>query len=115
MAERLANQVSRPAKVANHPRLRRRQIWQVKRSVTRSLFSIVCRFHGVDTKIVHILANVPYDCGSSNKNDLRAAEIPRPRRRSSSPKGEDSERLTQRRPNQVPLCFVAKRRFLRLL
>jgi hypothetical protein len=44
----------------------------------RSLFSVVYRFHGINAKIVRIFTHVPYDCGSSNKNDLRAAEISRP-------------------------------------
>jgi hypothetical protein len=47
---------------------------QVKRRVTRTLF-FGYRFNGIDSKIVHILTHVPYDCGSSNKNGFRAAEI----------------------------------------
>lgn len=52
---------------------------QVKRRVTHILFFIGYRFNGVDSKIVHIFTHVPYDCGSSNKNGLRVAEISRPR------------------------------------
>jgi hypothetical protein len=70
----------RPKK-ANGNRPRSRQIQRVNRGVTRTtrtLFSVVHRFHGTNTKIVRIFTHVPYDCGSSNKNDLRAAEISRP-------------------------------------
>jgi hypothetical protein len=72
----------------------RSSIQRAKRSATRTLFAVVYRFHGIDTKIVRIFTDVPYDCGSS-KNDLRGAGISGPRRRSSSPRGEDPDRLTQ--------------------
>jgi hypothetical protein len=68
---------------------------QVKRRVTHTLFFIGYRFNGVDSKIVHISTHVPYDCGSSNKNGLRAAEISRPPPWSSSPGDGDPDRLMQ--------------------
>jgi hypothetical protein len=66
----------------------------VESSVTRTLF-FAYRFNGIDSKIVHIFTDVPYDGGSSNKNGLQAEEISRPRGRISSPRGEGPDRLTQ--------------------